>query len=196
MLYGGWVRNRMAFNGPVALDLATQFQAMARAEDDTVPLMLGHLLAGISLIVTGDLAAGKSEFNQAIASYDPIEHRVLATQFGHDVRVSALAWRAFASWALGDPEASLLDRQSAVTGAREIGHAATLMFALSHVSLTLLHAARCDEAAALIDELSGSWLMARARSTGKSYGLFAPNGMVHGAERRAGPKPSTSSGRR
>jgi predicted ATPase len=177
VLYGVWVRNRMAFNGPVALDLATQFQAMARAEGATVPLMLGHLLAGISLVVTGDLAAGKSELDQAIALYDPVEHGVLATRFGHDVRVSALAWRAFASWALDDPEASLADRQSAVAGAREIGHAATLMFALSHVSLTLLHAGRRDEAAPLIGELVE---LADGKGTlyWKSYGLLLRGWLV------------------
>lgn len=177
VLYGVWVRNRMAFNGPVALDLATQFQAMARAEGATVPLMLGHLLAGISLVVTGDLAAGKSELDQAVALYDPVEHHALATRFGHDVRVSALAWRAFASWALGDAEASLADRQSAVAGAREIGHAATLMFALSHVSLTLLHAGRRDEAAPLIGELVE---LADGKGTlyWKSYGLLLHGWLV------------------
>jgi class 3 adenylate cyclase/predicted ATPase len=177
VLYGFWVRNRMAFNGPIALDLATQFQAMARAEGATVPLMLGHLLAGISLVVTGNLAAGKSELDHAVALYDPVEHRVLATRFGHDVRVSALAWRAFASWALSDPEASLADRQSAVAGAREIGHAATLMFAVSHVSLTLLHAGRRDEAAPLIGELVE---LADGKGTlyWKSYGLLLRGWLV------------------
>ena len=171
VLYGFWVANRMAFNGPVVLELAAQFQALAEAEGAAVPLMLGHLLAGISLAVTGSLAAGESELDRAIALYDSVEHSVLATRFGHDVRVSALAWRAFASWALGDPEASLADRQSAVAGAREIGHAATLMFALSHVSLTLLHAGRLDEAAPLIDELVE---LADGKGTlyWKSYGLL------------------------
>jgi predicted ATPase len=177
VLYGVWVRNRMAFDGPVTLDLAIQFQAMARAEGARVPLMLGHLLAGISLVVTGDLAAGKSELDEAIALYAPVEHRVLATRFGHDVRVSALAWRAFASWALNDLEASLADRQNAVAGAREIGHAATLMFALSHVSLTLLHAGRGDEAAPLIGELVE---LADGKGTHywKSYGLLLRGWLV------------------
>lgn len=171
VLYGFWVASRMAFNGPVALELAAQFQALAEAEGATVPLMLGHLLAGISLVVTGDLATGRSELDQAIALYDPVEHRALATRFGHDVRVSALAWRAYASWGLDDLDASLAERQSAVAGAREIGHAATLMFALSHVSLTLLHAGRRDEAAPLIDELIE---LADGKGTlyWKSYGLL------------------------
>jgi predicted ATPase len=72
---------------------------------------------------------------------------------------------------LGDPEASLADRRSAVAGAREIGHAATLMFALSHVSLTLLHAGRRDEAAPLIGELVE---LADGKGTlyWRSYGLL------------------------
>lgn len=177
VLYGFWVANRMAFNGPVALELAAQFQALAEAEGATVPLMLGHLLAGISLVVTGDLATGKSELDQAIALYDPVEHRALAARFGHDVRVSALAWRAHASWRLGDLDTSLAERQSAVAGAREIGHAATLMFALSHVSLTLLHAGHRDEAAPLIDELVG---LADGKGTlyWKSYGLLLRGWLV------------------
>ena len=177
VLYGFWVANRMAFNGPVALELAAQFQALAEAEGATVPLMLGHLLAGISLVVTGDLATGKSELDRAIALYDPVEHRALATRFGHDVRVSALAWRAYASWRLGDLDTSLTERQSAVAGAREIGHAATLMFALSHVSLTLLHAGRRDEAAPLIDELIE---LADGKGTlyWKSYGLLLRGWLV------------------
>ena len=171
VLYGFWVAHRMAFNGPAALELAAQFQSLAATEGARVPLMLGHLLAGISHVVTGSFIAGTSELAQAIALYDPTEDRALATRFGHDVRVSALAWRAYASWALGESEASLADRQGAVAGARDIGHAATLMFALSHVSLTLLHAGRGDDASPLIDELVE---LADGKGTlyWKSYGLL------------------------
>jgi predicted ATPase len=77
----------------------------------------------------------------------------------------------------GDAEASSADRQSAVAGAREIGHAATLMFALSHVSLTLLHAGRRDEAAPLIGELVD---LADGKGTlyWKSYGLLLRGWLV------------------
>ncbi|MDP3161519.1 MAG: adenylate/guanylate cyclase domain-containing protein [Reyranella sp.] len=152
-LYGAWVANRMAFRGDVVLELATQFQAMAESEGTPSPRMIGHLIMGISKVLTGDFAGGRAELDRAIDVYDPAAHRTLATRFGHDVRVSALAWRAFALWALGDAAAAQADIDRAIDDARSIGHAATLMFALSHASLTLLHAGRGGAAAPLIHEL-------------------------------------------
>jgi predicted ATPase len=152
-LYGAWVANRMAFRGDVVLELATQFQALAQSEGTVAPRMIGHLIMGISRVLTGDFAGGRPELDCAIDFYDPAAHRALATRFGHDVRVSALAWRAFALWALGDAAAAQADIDRAMDDARSIGHAATLMFALSHASLTLLHAGQRDAAAPLIHEL-------------------------------------------
>jgi hypothetical protein len=104
----------------------------------TAPVAIGHLLSGISAILTADLAEGRGHLDQAIARYDAAEHAVLATRFGHDIRVSALCWRAWAQWALGYAEAARADTSQALDIAREMGHAATSMYALSHASLTLV----------------------------------------------------------
>lgn len=152
-LYGAWVANRMTFRGDVVLELATQFRAMAQSEGTAAPRMIGHLIMGISRVLTGDFAGGRAELDCAIDVYNPAAHRALATRFGHDVRVSALAWRAFALWALGDAAAAQADIDQAMDDARSIDHAATLMFALSHASLTLLHAGQGGAAAPLIHEL-------------------------------------------
>ena len=153
ILYGSWVANRMTFQGDVVVPLARRFQALAEADGATVPLMVGDMLAGISLVLTGDLLAGRGELDRAIALYDPVAHRSLATRFGHDVRVSAASWRGFAAWALGDTAAALADIELALSDARAMGHAASLMFGLSHGALTLLHAGRTDRARDLIGEL-------------------------------------------
>ena len=84
VLYGFWVANYVAFNGDVMRDLAAQFLALAEKQRATVPLMIGHRLMGISLLFTGDIAEGRAHFDQAIALYDPAEHRPLATRFGQD----------------------------------------------------------------------------------------------------------------
>jgi predicted ATPase/class 3 adenylate cyclase len=171
ILYGSWVANRMAFRGDVVLPLARRFQALAAADRSTVPQMVGHMIAGISLVLTGAPAEGRAELDGAIALYDPAQHRSLATRFGHDVRVTASAWRAIAASLLGDTEAALSDIALALADAREGGHAASLMFALSHASLTLLHAAHLEPARALIAELIE---LADQKATlyWKSYGLL------------------------
>ena len=130
VLYGFWVANYVAFNGDVMRELAAQFLALAEKQGATVPLMIGHRLMGISLLCTGDIAEGRAHYDQAIALYDPAEHRPLATRFGQDVGVAVLSYRSWALWLLGYPEAALADAEHALKDAREIGQAATLMYAL------------------------------------------------------------------
>jgi predicted ATPase len=132
VLYGFWVANYIAFNGDVMRELAAQFLALAQKQGATIPLMMGHRLMGISLLCTGDIAQGRAHSDCAFPLYDPAEHRPLATHFGQDVRVAILCYRSLALWLLGHPEAALADAERALKDAREIGQAATLMYALVH----------------------------------------------------------------
>ena len=54
---------------------------------------------------------------------------------------------------LGYPEAALADAEHALKDAREIGQAATLMFALDHASFTHIHCGNYAAASAQADEL-------------------------------------------
>jgi tetratricopeptide (TPR) repeat protein len=159
VLYGFWVASYIAFNGDVMRELATQFLALAEKQSATVPLMIGHRLMAMSLLCTGDIAAGRAHFDQALARYEHAEHRPLATRFGQDVRVAILSYRSWALWFLGYPEAALMDAKQALKDAREIGQAATLMYALHHGSFTQIYCgnyvtanAEADELVALADE--------------------------------------------
>ena len=153
VLYGFWVANYVAFNGDVMRELAAQFLALAEKQGATVPLMIGHRLMGTSLLYTGDIAEGRAHFDQAIALYDPAEHRPLATRFGQDVGVAILSYRSLALWLLGYPEAALADAEHALKDAREIGQAATLMYALVIASLTHILCGNYAAANAQVDEL-------------------------------------------
>jgi class 3 adenylate cyclase/predicted ATPase len=132
VLYAFWVANDVAFNGDVVCDLAAEFLALAEKQGATVPLMVGHRLMGISLMATGDIAEGRGHLDQAIALYDPAEHRPLAARFGQDAGVAALSLRSWALWLLGYPDAALRDADDALKDAREIGQAATLTHTLGH----------------------------------------------------------------
>ena len=131
VLYGFWVANITAFNGDAVRELAAQFLALAEKQGAVVPLMIGHRLMGISLQCTGDIAQGRAHLDDAIALYVPAEHRPLATRFGQDIRIASLVLRSGAQWLLGYPEAALRDADDALKNAREMGHAATLMYALN-----------------------------------------------------------------
>jgi predicted ATPase len=135
VLYAFWVANYVAFNGDAMRDLAAQFLALATKRRAIVPLMMGHRHMGLSLMMTGSIAECRAHLDQAIALYDPAEHRSLATRFSQDAGVTALFYRSWALWFLGHPEAARSDAVNALRNAREIGQAATLMFALAHAAV-------------------------------------------------------------
>jgi class 3 adenylate cyclase/tetratricopeptide (TPR) repeat protein len=153
VLYGFWAANFVAFNGNVMCELATQFLALADKQGATAPLMIGHRLMGNSLLLTGSVAESRVHFDQALALFDPAEHRPLRTRFGQDVRVAVLCFRSIALWMLGYPEAAHADAENALKDAREIGHAATLMYALAHAPMTHIFCGNCASANAHVDEL-------------------------------------------
>jgi class 3 adenylate cyclase len=90
-------------------DLVGSTALSARIE--TVPLLVGHRIMGTSLLHIGEVAASRPHFDRAIALYDPLAHRPLATRFGQDLRESPLVFRSIALWQLGYSKAALTGRQ-------------------------------------------------------------------------------------
>jgi class 3 adenylate cyclase/predicted ATPase len=131
VLFSFWTASFVAFNGDAVRELANQFLTLAEKRRATAPLMIGHRMMG-SVLHRGDFAEGRAHLDRAIALYDPSEHRTLAARFGQDARVATLSYRSWALWMLGYPDAALGDASCAIKEAREIGQAATLMYALVH----------------------------------------------------------------
>jgi class 3 adenylate cyclase/predicted ATPase len=152
VLFSFWTTSFVAFKGDALRELASQFLALAEKQTATVPVMIGHRMMG-SVLHTGAFAEGRAHLDRAIALYDPAEHRLLATRFGQDIRVAALSYRSWALWMLGYPDAALVDTSRAVEEAREIGQAATLMYALVHALLIHIQCGNYAVANAEADEL-------------------------------------------
>ena len=153
VLHGFWVASYIAFNGDVMRELAAQFLALAEKQGTTVPLMIGHQIMAVSLMSTGAIAQSRPHYNQALALYDPAEHRPLATRFSHDIGVLILSYRSLALWMLGYPTTALVDAEHALNDAREIDQAATSMFALFHATLPSVCCGNYAAASAFVDEL-------------------------------------------
>ena len=80
VLYGVWTANYVASNCVAMRKLAAQFLVLAEKQVATVPVIVGHQIIGISLMSMGDIAEARAHYDQAIALYDPTEHRQLATR--------------------------------------------------------------------------------------------------------------------
>jgi hypothetical protein len=153
VLYSFWVANFVVFNGDAMRELAAQFLTLAEKQRAIAPLMIGHRLMGVSMMSTGSSAQARAHYDQALALYDPAEHRPLATRFGGDIGVTILSCRSIALWVLGYPKAALADTAHVLKDAREIGQAATLMHALCFTLHSLIHCGNYTEANAQCEEL-------------------------------------------
>jgi predicted ATPase len=175
ILYGFWAANFVAFNGDALRDLAAQFLMLAQKQSATGPIMIGHRLTASSLAFTADIVNGRVHYDKALALYDPAKHRVLATRFGQDLGVVILSFRAWVLWLLGHPDAARADIMSALTNAREIGHAPTLMYALFNAAGMHIHWGDYQDAIALDEELV-------ALAVEKNALLWQALGMMNGGE--------------
>ena len=173
VLYGFWVANYVQFNGQMMRELAAQFLALAEKHEAVVPIMIGHRILAVSLLMTGDIAEARAHTDRGFGLYAPAKHRVLAAHFGgHDPGVAFLLYRSFALWLLGYPDAALRESQEALRAARDFGQAATLMYALCHAAIPtilcgdLTAAARqTQELLALADEKSAPHWKAQGTMT-------------------------------
>jgi class 3 adenylate cyclase/predicted ATPase len=152
-LFGQWIVNFISFNGDVARQLASRFLTLGEKEGTVVPLVVGHRTMGSTLALMGDLVEAKAHYDAALALYRPTEHRRLMTRFGQDLRVTCLAFRSMDLWLLGYPEAALGDADCALMEAREIDHAATLMFTLNFPILVNTYCGNYDAAKERLEEL-------------------------------------------
>ena len=153
VLYSFAIANYLAFNSDALRELSTQFLAIAQKQGAAVPLTIGHRLMAHALLLTGDISESRAHYDQALAHYDPAKHRSLAMRLGgQDAGVAALSHRSWALWVLGYPDAALADTKHALKDAREIGHAATLMYALNVTSDTHIYCAKYAAADALLNE--------------------------------------------
>jgi predicted ATPase len=154
VLYGKWNANYVEFNGDALHQLSMQILTQAKRQGTTIPLMIGHRLMGMSLLHTGELAEARTHFDRANIHYDPAAHGALATRFGQDIRAAILSYRSLTWWLLGYPKAAVADAEQALSHAREIGPAITIMSALGVTAMTYIACRNYATASALLDELS------------------------------------------
>jgi class 3 adenylate cyclase/predicted ATPase len=172
VLYSFWVANFNGFHASNVTELAAQFLKRAEEQKEATLQMLGQRLVGVSQATIGNLPEALIQFDRAIASYNPAEHRQLSARFGQDIRVAALCYRSWIRWMLGYPETGLADAKRAVAEAREVGQGVPLMYSLYFTSYAFIHCGEYQAADARLDELI-------PMATEKNAAQWRGGGMMH-----------------
>jgi predicted ATPase len=153
-----------------AQELAEQLLRQAERQPEVAPRMLGHYLLGQALFSRGALGEAMRHFAQAIAAYNPQEHRPLAHVYGIDLGVITRSLGALVLWLLGYADRALAQSQEAWTLAQEVAH--PLSQVLAQVWLACLHQFR-QEAQSAHDWAAGSIALAAQQGFSALYVAWA-----------------------
>jgi predicted ATPase len=138
------------------LHLGEQLLGLAERAQDPALLLQAHHALGPTHAFVGDWATARIHLEQAIAYYDPRQHRTHAFLYGgHDPCACCLGFVAKSLWMLGYPEQALQRGQEALVLARELGHPSSL--AQAQLLVAILHQFRRDvsETLELAEALQG-----------------------------------------
>ncbi len=125
-------------------ELAERCLSHARQSGDPDMLLEAHFSLGNVLYWQGEFAPAAAEMQQVIAQYQPHQHEVHTTHFGHNPRITCLTYGAWATCALGYPQRALNLAQEAMSLAEERNHGFSRAIAVQ--ILAFLHHQRRDVA--------------------------------------------------
>jgi len=129
VLYGLWISNFAGGAIAAALERATNFLSVAQSQPSSGPLLIGHRILALSLMLSGDYHAALAHVETAVSLYRPDEHRDSALHYGQDIGVTAFVQLSWALWHCGHPDQSARAADRALALSRQLGHAHTLAHA-------------------------------------------------------------------
>ena len=117
-----------------ALTIGQQSLQLAQHLGDDGLLLEGHLVVGPVLQYLGDFRASVPHLEQVLALYDPKQHGIHATVYGHEPGATARVILAISLWFLGEADRSLHLMQEGLALAQQVGHRYTLNLAQTYCS--------------------------------------------------------------
>jgi class 3 adenylate cyclase/predicted ATPase len=130
VLYGQYVFHLVRAELEPSLAIAEELLRAAEEQDDVAPLIMGHRAVGAAAFHRGELVSAREHLERALALYDPARHGSEAFVYVFDPFVASASYLSWALFALGHPEQAGAWADAALVRARELGHPASLAFAL------------------------------------------------------------------
>jgi predicted ATPase len=130
VLWGLWYFYLARAEWRVARELGEQLLSLAQHTQDSTLLLLAHRVLGQTLSFLGEFASAQTHLAQALAFYDPQQHRPLAFLYGQDQGVICRSWAALVLWLLGYPDQARQKSHEVLALAQELNHPHSLTYAL------------------------------------------------------------------
>jgi predicted ATPase len=113
-----------------AHELGEQCLRLAQSVQDPGLLLEAHRPLGLTSFNLGELATAREHLEQAIALYDPQQHRSHASLYGQDPGVICWSNGALVWWSLGYPDQALERSHEVLRLAQGLSHPLDLAYAL------------------------------------------------------------------
>jgi class 3 adenylate cyclase/tetratricopeptide (TPR) repeat protein len=114
-----------------ALDLGEELLTDAERTGEASHLLFAHSTLGVTLHFRGEFSKALAHQDQAIALYDPTEHRSLEFVYGLDPGISSLCLSSISLLQLGHPGRARNRVEAAIEQSREHLHPYSLAYALN-----------------------------------------------------------------
>jgi predicted ATPase len=118
-----------------AQDAGEQLLQLAQSAGDPALTLEGHYALAVPLHLLGEFTLALEHCEQAIALYDPQQHRSHAFVYGLDAGVASRSLAACLLWELGYPERALKNSREALRLGSEVAHPVSLANALAFAGL-------------------------------------------------------------
>ncbi len=122
VLWGLWVFYTARAEHRAARELGEQCLLLAQSAQDLALLLEAHHALGVTLSGLGEFIPAREHLEQAIALYDPQQHRSLAFLYGQDPKVVCCSQSAWVLWFLSYPDQALKRNHEAITLAQKLFH--------------------------------------------------------------------------
>ncbi len=134
VLWGLWVHHLLRADLKGSRGLGEQLLDLAQKEHDPALLLEAHLALGTSLLWFGEFLPARSHFEQAMALYDPQQHRSHTSLYGQEPGMITLSTLAYALWMLGYPNQALDISHATLTLSQEVSHPYSQAFAFVFIA--------------------------------------------------------------
>jgi predicted ATPase len=122
VLWGLWVFYFARGEIQTGHELAEQLLTLAHRINDPGLSLEAHFALGVNLQQLGNVVAARAHMEQALALFDPQQHRAHALLYGQEPQVTCLADLACILWVLGYPDQARQRSHEALTVALTVDH--------------------------------------------------------------------------